>query len=1094
MSNLIIGSGGGGKGGGGGGSPKEEKDNLDSKQYAKVLDLISEGEIGGLVNGAKSIFLNNTPLQNSDGSENFAGVTWQSRNGTASQEVIPITENTATTKPTGHGVVAYGVPATATINDSNVDAVKVIISIPSLQRLTDKGDIYGTTVSLSIDIKYGSGSWINKVSGNSGTITGRTGDLYQKEYLIRLDGTATFPAIIRVSRVTTDSDSSKLSNAFKWENFVEIKYDQRTYPNSALVGLRVDAEQFTSIPTRTYLVKGIKVKVPHNATVDSSTGALTYSGTFDGTLGAAVVTNDPAWILYDLLTSSRYGLGVDPITNAGHLAANDLDKFSFYACSQYCSTLVDDCTGTGVQEPRFACNVNIQSAAEAYTVINQLCSVFRAQAYWAAGSVALTQDSPADASYLFTNANVLEPGFTYSTSSQKNRTTVAIVKYFDNDLRDYAYEEVKDDANILRYGSVVKNINAFATTSRGQALRLGKWLLYMENFERTTCSFVASIDAGVICRPGQIVEIADEMISGSRRSGRIKASPAPTTNAIALDDATGLTTGNNAKLAVILSDGSVESKNVSSVSSGIVTVSPAFSSAPNPNSIWVYETSDIQTSTWRVVSVEEQDGSNYAVTCLEYNSTKYDHIENNNLLETRDVTNLNVPPTAPTGLSGLEVIYENTGIARVKIILTWTSNTDNVFLRWRYEEGNWESRTLENTRQYEILDTVAGNYTIECYAVSASGLRSTTAAQLTPFIAKGKTEPPTQVSGISLLPVDEASAILSWTRSTELDVLLGGQVLIRHSELTSGAQWDTAQEIVVAASGNQTQKQVPLLTGTYLLKFKDDLGNESPTPGSNDSDWDNTRVTIDLPEPSERLLVSTVDEHTPNFPGTKNNTIYDATLDGVKLTETSGAVASTGEYIFNTTVDLTEVYDVNIKRNVRSSSYTLGSLWDERTGLIDDWGYIDSTGSSSSDKCNVTLYVRATNDNPSSSPTWGSWREYSNVLVRGRGFQFKAVLTSGDTNQNIKVTQLGAQVQLQSRTESISTPIATGSQIYTVAFANPFKITPNVAITPTNQQSGDFYELSNISRTGFQVLFKNGTSAVARYFVWAAAGFGKEIT
>ena len=165
-----------------------------------------------------------------------------------------------------------------------------------------------------------------------------------------------------------------------------------------------------------------------------------------------------------------------------------------------------------------------------------------------------------------------------------------------------------------------------------------------------------------------------------------------------------------------------------------------------------------------------------------------------------------------------------------------------------------------------------------------------------------------------------------------------------------------------------------------------------------------------------------------------------------------------------------------------------------RTDLIDTWGYIDSTGAASADKCNVTLYVRATNDNPSSSPTWGSWREYSNVLVRGRGFQFKAVLTSTDTNQNISVSQLGAQIKLQGRTESISTPIATGSSTYTVTFAHAFKNAPNVVITQTNQQSGDFYELSNISRTGFQVLFKNGTSAVARYFVWAASGFGKEIT
>ena len=1081
-TTQVIGSGGeGGKGGGGGGgSPTEARDNLDSKQFAKVLDLISEGEIGGLVDGAKSIFLNNTPLQNADGSYNFKDVSWEQRTGTSSQTSIPLTENTSTVKSTGFSTVAKTDTRVIQVTDSDVDAVKLTISVPSLQRLTDEGDIYGTEVQLEISVQYSGGSYATKVSGNSGKIVGRTGDLYQRDYLIRLDGA--FPVNIKVTRITDDSTSSKLSNAFQWNTYTEITYDQRTYPNSALIGMRVDAEQFTNIPTRKYLVKGIKVKVPHNATVNAD-GSLSYSGTFNGTLGAAVNTNDPAFCLFSLLTSSRFGLG-------DHLQEADLDKFAFYAASQYCSAQVDDGTGTGSTEPRFTCNVNIQTAKEAYTVINQMTSVFRAMSYWSAGAVTLTQDSPADTSYLFTIANVLEPGFTYSNSSQKARPTVAVVKYFDNELRDYACEEIKDTANIARYGSIVKNIEAFACTSRGQAVRLGKWLLYMAHVENSTCSFVTSIDAGVVVRPGQIIEIADEMKAGERRSGRIKASPTPTTTQIPLDDATGLVVENSPTLSVIHSDGSVEKGNVSSISSDVVTLTAALTSAPNPNSIWVYETTDIQTSTWRVVSVEEQDQSNYAVSCVEYNSGKYAHIEAGVALATRDITNLNVPPDAPTGLKGEEIIYENTGIARVKIILTWTTSTDNVFVRWRYESGNWESITVEGSKQYEILDTVDGNYTIEVYSVSASGLRSTTPAQLDPFVAKGKTALPTQVSGVSLVPIDEASAILSWNRATEKDVLLGGQVLIRHSELETGAKWKDATEIVVAASGNQTQKQVPLLTGTYLLKFRDDGGRESPTPGSNDSDWDATRVVIDLPAPTERLVVQTVDEHTGNFAGSKTSTTYDSGLDALKLTETSGVVAASGEYAFNTSVDLTQVYDVNIRRNLKSNSYILNSLWDSRTDLIDTWGDIDATGATSADKCNAALYVRASNDNSS----WGPWREFSNILLRGRAFQFKAKLASTDTNQNIAITELGAVLELQGRTESISTPVTTGSSAYTVSFTKPFRNTPNIVITQTNQQSGDFYELASISRTGFQVTFKNSTSAVARSFVWAASGFGKEST
>ena len=1083
MSKVIGSGGGGGKGGGGGGgTPTEAKDNLDSKQFAKVLDLIGEGEIEGLVDGAKSIFLNNTPLQAADGTFNFKDVTFEARTGTSSQTNIPITKNVETTKLTGSSTVPQATPKVVQITDSTVDAVSVTITVPALQSLSDKGDIFGTEVQFQIAVQYSGGSYQTLVQGNKGTITGRTPDVYQRDYLINLDGA--FPVNIKVTRITADSASAKLANEIQFNSYVEIKYDQRTYPNSALVGLKVDAEQFSSIPTRKYLVKGIKVKIPHNATVNSD-GSLSYTGVFNGTLGAAQYTNDPAWCLYDLLTSSRYGLG-------DHLQESGLDKFSFYAASVYCSAQVDDGTGAGTTEPRFSCNVAIHNQEEAYNVVNQMCSVFRAMPYYETGSLTITQDSPKDSSYLFTLGNVMPPGFTYQNTSQRTRPTVVVAKYMDLELRDVNYEEVIDTANQARYGSVVKNINAFACTSRGQANRLAKWLLYMENVEREVVTFATSIDAGVIVRPGQIIEIADPVRSGERRGGRISAA---TTTAITVDDVTGLTFSTGATLSVVLSDGSVENKPVSGISGSVITVSSAFTSAPNVNSVWIYQTTDILTSTWRVLTIGEEDRGNYVITAGQYNSGKYQHIESGIALTTRDITNLDVPPAAPTGITAEEVIYENTGIARVKIIVSWTTSTDNVYVRWRYEQGNYVSRTVEGAKSYEILDTIAGNYTIEVYSVSASGLRSTLPNSLNPFVAAGKTALPTNVSGVSLLPIDESSAILSWNRATELDVLLGGKTLIRHSSKTTAAQWKDAQEIVVAAAGNQTQKIVPLLEGTYLIKFEDDGGRQSPAPGSNDSDWNNTRVTTNLPAPTERLVVGSVDEHTANFTGSKTNTIYDASLDALKLTVSSNATSTSGEYTFANSVDLTEKYDVNLRKTLTASNFILNSLWDDRTDLIDTWGYIDAVGGlTEATACNAAVYVRSTDDNPSGSPTWSAYKEFSNVLITGRAFQFKAILTSSDTNQNIAVSHLGATLELQGRTESISTPVTTGSSQYTVSFTNPFKQTPTVVVTPTTQQTGDFFELANISRTGFQVTFKNGSSAVARSFVWAASGFGKEVS
>ena len=1084
----IIGSGGGGKGGGGGGgTPHEEKDNLDSKSFARILDLIGEGEISGLVDGAKSIFLNNTPLQAADGSFNFKDVSFETRTGTSSQTVIPITRNVATTKTVagaGTAIPSGSAGRVIQITDSDVDAVSLQITVPALQQFSDEGDIFGTDVELAILVQYSGGGYQTVLSGGSAKIAGRTPDPYVRDYLVNLNGA--FPVNIKVQRITADSTSSKLQNEIQFNTYVEIKYDKRSYPNSALIGLKVDAEQFSSIPSRKYLVKGIKVKIPHNATVNAD-GSLSYTGTFNGTLGAAQYTNDPAWCLYDLLTSSRYGLGA-------HVIETEIDKFSFYAASVYCSQQVDDGTGTGATEPRFSCNVNINNQQEAYNVINQMCSVFRAMPYYEAGNLTITQDSPKDASYLFTLANVLEPGFTYSNTSQRQRPTVVVAKYLDLELRDINYVEEIDTANQTRYGSVVKNINAFACTSRGQAARLAKWLLYMSNVEREVVSFITSIDAGAVVRPGQIIEIADPVRSGERRGGRIVSA---TTNSVTVDDATGLSIQGASTLSVVLPDGTVEQVTVSGITNNVFSLGQHFSVAPNPNSVWIFETSTILTTTWRVLEVQEQDRTNYLITASEYNSGKYNHIENGIALPVRDVTNLDIPPAAPSNVSATEVIYENTGIARVKIVVSWTSTSDTHYIRYRLQNGNFVSRTVDNSKSYEILDTIAGNYQIEVYSVSSSGLRSTTfnTPQSPFFVAKGKTDPPSNVSGVSLLPIDETSAILSWNRATELDVLLGGKTLIRHSSKTTGAQWKDGQNIVVAAAGNQTQKIVPLLAGTYLIKFEDDGGRESPSPGSQDSAWNNTRVTTNLPAPSERLLVGNVDEHTPNFTGSKTNTVYDSSLDALKLAITNNAVSTTGEYVFANSVDLTQPYDVNLRKVLEASSFNLNNLWDDRVDLVDSWGYIDQVGGlTEATKCNAAVYVRSTNDDPSGSPTWSAYKEFSNVLITGRAFEFKAILTSNDTNQNIAVTKLGAKLELQGRTESISTPVTTGSSQYSVSFTNAFKQTPTVVVTPTNQQSGDFHELANISRTGFQVTFKNGSSAVARSFVWAASGFGKEVT
>jgi len=375
MSDLIRGA------GGGGGeqqtvvqqvaaparTPVRDADSLVSKQFGTFVDLLSEGEIEGFPSARaytrgdanynrallKDIFLNGTQIlrQGADATApqatdyNFQSITIEARYGTQAQTYIPgfsdiEDENNVST------IVLQASPITRTITDSNVNVVRVTITLPRLEQYTDEGDIYGTSVNLQIQVQYNGGGYTTVIND---TITGRTADQYQRDYNVTISGA--FPVDVRVVRVTADSSSSQLLNDLFWSSYTEIIEQKLRYPNSGIVALRLDAEQFSSIPNRTYRIRGIKVQIPDNGTVNDTTGAISYAGVWNGTFAAATWTSDPAWILHDLLTSTRYGFG-------DHITASQLDKFAFYSASQYCGTLVSD--GFGGTEPRFSCNALIQ--------------------------------------------------------------------------------------------------------------------------------------------------------------------------------------------------------------------------------------------------------------------------------------------------------------------------------------------------------------------------------------------------------------------------------------------------------------------------------------------------------------------------------------------------------------------------------------------------------------------------------------------------------------------------------------------------------------------------------------------------------------
>ena len=818
MTDVIYGGGGGvGGGKGGGGSqqrtPTEDPNSLFSTSYARLVDLISEGEIEGLKDGLKSIYVNNTPLQNPDNSFNFTGVTVVTRNGRQDQSYVPGFDEIANEIAVGTTVV-QATPITRTITNTGIDGARVTITVPQLQRITDTGDIVGSVFRFQIAVQRNGGGFTTVVDD---TIRGRTGSSYQRDYLLQGLTGGPFPLDIRVTRITNDSSeqdvggaSARITNAFIWTSYSEITWGRLAYPNSALVAIRVNAEQFTSIPSRSYRIRGIKVRIPDNATVDTTTGRLIYSGTWYGAFGPAQWCSDPAWCLYDLLSSKRYGFG-------RHIDTSQLDKWAFYAASAYCSELVSD--GYGGSEPRFSCNINIQSAEDAYKLINDMCSVFRAMPYWSAGTITVSQDKPVDTAYLFTYANVGEEGFSYSGSSLKTRPNVAVVQYMDLDLRDKAYEVTEDITSIAKYGIIKTELEAFACTSRGQARRIGEWLLYSSAYETEVVAFTASMDAGVIVRPGQVIEISDPVRAGVRRGGRVVSA---TTTVITVDNADGITATNTPTLSAILSNTStVETRNVVSVVGTVITVSPAFSSAPNPNSTWIFQNTTVQTTTWRVLSVQEQDQTQYKITALSYNESKYAYIERGTPLEERDTSTLNDIPDAPTNLNLVEALYRYRDQISSKIIISWKNvpGVSQYLVKYRKDSANWT--TINRQQQdYEILDTTPGYFEIAVYSLSAGGQPSTTA--LTGAItALGKTAPPSNVPALFAVLDPDVGITLNWNPVTDLD--------LQGYEIWQGPAWNVGTKLGLFSATSKKLGLLPMGTTTWWIKALDTSGIYSTT-------------------------------------------------------------------------------------------------------------------------------------------------------------------------------------------------------------------------------------------------------------------------
>ncbi|MAL10760.1 MAG: hypothetical protein CMF74_14000 [Maricaulis sp.] len=1091
---------------------------LSSKQFNTIVELLGEGELEGSATASKAgitdktstayfnafkkdIFLNgtqvlqeaasNTAPQDSD--FNFKDVGFDFRVGTANQTFIEGISNIETETVIGT-TVTTSTPVTHTVSSSDINAVRVTLRFPSMQKFEDDGDINGVEVNLLIKTIENDGTTTTVIND---TVKGRSTNAYFRDYIVKLKSTTSYPVAIRVERVTADSSDTKLVNAFQFNQATNIIFEQNAYANTAHVALRFNAEQFPRIPKRVYRIRGRKIKIPHNATVDLQTGAISYAGTFNGTFKTDKEwTTDPAWILYDLLTDTRAGCGI---------AESNLDKFTFKSVSEYCGASVDAGNGDGSTEPRFSCNINITQQQEAYTLINSLCSVMRVMPFYSAGGIAISQDAPKDPSYIFTNANVTEEGFLYAGSSLKTRHTVINVSYFDMVTQEVDVETVEaDSATQTKYGIVTKNIKAFATTSRNQARRLGRWFLYNEQNSGETCTFTTTAAAGVLVRCGDVIEISDRLKAGVRRGGLLKS--VTSTTVVVLDDSTNTdipSLGDSPTISIILPDGSLEEKTISGISGTTITVSSAFSTAPNEHAPYILETSNLQTTTWRVVSVKENENKTFSITALSHNTAKYAFVEDGTALPTRTVNTLTTILGKPEGLQVSEKIVEINNKAVSKLILDWQtqSNATKYEVQYRYENGDFKKiETLSSDA--EIFNTDAGEYEIRVFSFNGLGQPSREPATLI-FNAVGKTAPPSDITNLTYEPISDNEIRLRWDAVADADVRAGGRIHIRHSPKTDGSgTFQDATDLVFGLSGASTEKNVPLLEGEYILKAQDD-GDRFSTG--------ETSIVIDLPEAQPKLLVQArrEDQDSPPFQGSKTNIGFDSGTNSISLagvglfdnstdidSETSiddiGGVASSGTYLFNETLDLGAVFTLNLRKLIQTDSVYSSDLIDSVTD-VDARQDFDGTASVDT---NAEVFVQFSQD----GSNYNNFQKFANGEFKGRTFKFKTVLKTNDTNQDIRVSQLGYFAEFKQRTEVGSKTSSGNTQVTydhtfftgTSALLGANSNLPSIAITAFDMQSGDFYEITNQTGDGFQIHFKNSSNAsVARNFNFAAVGFGK---
>ncbi|HBD3647393.1 TPA: host specificity protein J, partial [Escherichia coli] len=600
-----------GKGSSKGHTPREAKDNLKSTQLLSVIDAISEGPVEGPVDGLKSVLLNSTPVLDSEGNTNIAGVTVVFRAG--EQEQTPPEGFESSGSETVLGTeVKYDTPITRTITSANIDRLRFTFGVQALVETTSKGDRNPSEVRLLVQIQR-NGGWVTE---KDITIKGKTTSQYLASVVV--GSLPPRPFNIRMRRMTPDSTTDQLQNKTLWSSYTEIIDVKQCYPNTALVGVQVDSEQFGSQQvSRNYHLRGRILQVPSNYNPQTRQ----YSGIWDGTLKPAY-SNNMAWCLWDMLTHPRYGMGK-------RLGAADVDKWALYVIGQYCDQSVPD--GFGGTESRITCNAYLTTQRKAWDVLSDFCSAMRCMPVWNGQTLTFVQDRPSDKVWTYNRSNVVMPDdgapFRYSFSALKDRHNAVEVNWIDpNNGWETATELVEDTQAILRYGRNVTKMDAFGCTSRGQAHRAGLWLIKTELLETQTVDFSVGAE-GLRHVPGDVIEICDDDYAGISVGGRVLAVNSQT-RTLTLDREIMLPSSGTTLISLVDGNGNPVSVEVQSVTDGVKVKVSRVPDGVAEYSVWGLKLPTLRQRLFRCVSIRENDDGTYAITAVQHVPEKEAIVDN----------------------------------------------------------------------------------------------------------------------------------------------------------------------------------------------------------------------------------------------------------------------------------------------------------------------------------------------------------------------------------------------------------------------------------------------------------------------------------